>query len=224
MDVSAAQPTFLGVMMYRETGVMSEWLRQCLNKTSDFYEWIKEKTNTQEDRKTIKKWMMQYMYSCYQPNKKKDYDKPHKPTYENRKTDDPFLCFQQRLNKFLMENEPAIYNKIDYYKRYPVYREDKNIYKIYPDEFGNKNKKKVGKGKWCSMLSYDLVKMEVEYIKKCIHALPEDMKFWTIHDCICVKESDSLRVKEIMEQMSREMYGEDITLRLKRENTSEDYS
>ena len=74
------------------------------------------------------------------------------------------------------------------------------------------------------MLSYYLVKMEVEYIKRCIHSLPEDMKFWTIHDCICVKESDSLGVKEMMEQVSREMYGEDITLRLKRENTSEDYS
>lgn len=74
------------------------------------------------------------------------------------------------------------------------------------------------------MLSYDLVKMEVEYIQRCIHSLPEDMKFWTIHDCICVKESDSLRVKEIMEQVSREMYGEDITIRVKRENTSEEYS
>ena len=74
------------------------------------------------------------------------------------------------------------------------------------------------------MLSYDLVKMEVEYIQRCIHTLPEYMKFFTIHDCICVKESDSLRVKEIMEQVSREMYGEDITIRLKRENTSEDYT
>ena len=66
--------------------------------------------------------------------------------------------------------------------------------------------------------------MEVEDVTRSIHSLPEDMKFWTIHDCICVKESDSLRVKEIMEQVSREMYGEDITIRLKRENTSEDYS
>ena len=87
-----------------------------------------------------------------------------------------------------------------------------------------KKKKKVGQGKWCSNLSKDLVKMEIEYIKRCIHSLPEDMKFWTIHDCICVKESDSMEVKEIMEQVSREMFGEDITIRLKRENTSEDYS
>ena len=218
VDVSSAQPTFFGIMMYRETGVMSEWLRQCLNETCDFYEWIKKKTNTQEDRKTIKKWMMQYLYSCYQPNVKKDYGKPHKPTYEFRKTEDPFLCFQQRLNEFLKKEEPAIYNKIDWYKRNPVYREDKELYQHYVDDRGNKKQKKVGQGKWCSMLSYDLVKMEVEYIKRCI------MKFWTIHDCICVKEGDSKRVQAIMEQVSREMYGKEVTLGLKRENTSENNS
>ena len=90
--------------------------------------------------------------------------------------------------------------------------------------YGYDRKKKVGQGKWCSMLSYDLVKMEVEYIKKCLHSLPEDMKFFTIHDCICVSESNSMQTKAIMEQVSREMYGDDITIRLKRENTSEDYS
>lgn len=224
VDVSSAQPSFLGIMMYKETGVMSEWLRQCLSGDGDFYKWIKEKTNTQEDRKTIKKWMMQYMYSCYQPNKKRDYTGPHKPTYEFRKTDDPFLCFQQRLCEFLKKSEPAIYNKIDWYKRNPVFREDKDLYKSYEDEGGEKIKKKVGQGKWCSMLSYDLVKMEVEYIKRCIHALPEYMKFWTIHDCICVSEPNSVQTKAIMEKVSREMYGEEITLRLKRENTSEDFS
>ena len=74
------------------------------------------------------------------------------------------------------------------------------------------------------MLSYDLVKMEVDYIQRCIHTLPEDLKFFTIHDCICVKESDSLRVQGIMERVSQEMYGDDITIRVKRENTSEYYS
>ena len=224
VDISSAQPTFLGIMMYQMTGVKSEWLRQCISGDNDFYKWIKEKTDSKEDRKTIKKWMMQYMYSCYQPNKGKDYDKPHKPTYEFIETEDPFLCFQQRLDRFLKKNEPAIYKIIDWFKRHPEYREDKPLYRPYIDESGVKRKKKIGEGKWCSMLSYYLVKMEVEYIKRCIHSLPEDMKFWTIHDCICVKESDSMKVKEIMEQVSREMYGRDITLRLKRENISEDYS
>ena len=162
---------------------------------------------------------MQYMYSCYQAKKGKDYDKPHHPTYENKQTKDSYLCFQQRLNKFLKENELAIYCKIDYYKRHPEFRDDKTIYTVYKDETGKK-KKKSKDGKWCSRLSYDLVRMEVEYIKNCICALPQEMKFYTIHDCIAVKESDSMEVKSIMEKVSREVYGEDITLGIKRENTS----
>ena len=228
VDVSSAQPTFLGILMYRKTGVKTTWLKKCLE--GQFYEWIAEKTNsyntplTEEERNTIKKWMMQFMYSCYQPNKGKDYDKPHKPTYEFRKTDDPFLCFQQRLNRFLKKEEPDIYKMIDWFKRNPEYRKDKPLYQSYQDDQGKDRKKKTGSGKWCSELSKYLVKMEVEYIKNCLSRLPQDMKFWTIHDCICVKESDSLKVKEIMEQVSREMYGEDITIRVKRENTSEDDS
>ena len=226
VDVSSAQPTFLGILMYRKTGVKTTWLKKCLE--GQFYEWISEKTNsyntplTEEERNTIKKWMMQFMYSCYQPNKGKDYDKPHKPTYEFRKTDDPFLCFQQRLNRFLKKEEPDIYKMIDWFKRNPEYRKDKPLYQSYQDDQGKDRKKKTGSGKWCSELSKYLVKMEVEYIKNCLSRLPQDMKFWTIHDCICVKESDSLKVKEIMEQVSREMYG--VTIRLKRENTSEDCS
>ena len=226
VDVSSAQPTFLGILMYRKTGVKTTWLKKCLE--GQFYEWIAEETNsyntplTEEERNTIKKWMMQFMYSCYQPNKGKDYDKPHKPTYEFRKTDDPFLCFQQRLNRFLKKEEPDIYKMIDWFKRNPEYRKDKPLYQSYQDDQGKDRKKKTGSGKWCSELSKYLVKMEVEYIKNCLSRLPQDMKFWTIHDCICVKESDSLKVKEIMEQVSREMYG--VTIRLKRENTSEDYS
>lgn len=221
VDISNAQPTFLGIWIYQKSGLKTRWLKEALNGT--FYEWIKEETQTKEDRDTIKKWMMQYMYSCYQPNKDKDYDKPHKPTYEFRKTEDPFLCFQQRLVRFLRKNEPEIYKMIDWFKRNPEYREDKNLYKPYVDKSGKQKKKKVGKGKWCSMLSFYLVKMETEYIKKCLSRLPKDLKFWTIHDCICVKESDSLLVKSIMEEVSREMYG-GMTLRLKRENTSEEYS
>ena len=226
VDVSSAQPTFLGILMYRKTGVKTTWLEKCLE--GQFYEWIAEKTNTyntpltEEERNTTKKWMMQFMYSCYQPNKGKDYDKPHKPTYEFRKTDDPFLCFQQRLNRFLKKEEPDIYKMIDWFKRNPEYRKDKPLYQSYQDDQGKDRKKKTGSGKWCSELSKYLVKMEVEYIKNCLSRLPQDMKFWTIHDCICVSESNSLKVREIMEQVSREMYG--VTIRLKRENTSEDYS
>ena len=216
VDISSAQPTFLGLLVYKETGVVSEWLRQCLNGT--FYEWIKEKTNSTEERKTIKKGVMEFLYSCYKPGKK-----PKNKTKKSKKASSTPKSFPKRLKLFLEETEPDIFNRVAEYKRNPVFRKDKTIYKVYVDGSGM-HKKKVGEGGFCSMLSYDLVKEEVFYIKRCIHSLPEDMKCWTIHDCICVKESDSLKVKEIMEQVSREMYGEEITLMLKRENTSIDYS
>ena len=223
VDVSSAQPTFLGIMMYKETGVMSEWLRQCLG--GHFYDgWIKEITGCTEDRKTIKKLMMRYLYSCYQPHKKKDFQGEHTPGGGDWKKDGLYLGFQKKLNEYLKVNEPDIYNKIDYFKRHPEYREDKDYYSYSVDETGETQKKKEGKGKWCSQLSYFLVKEEVSFIKHCVRALPKDMKFFTIHDCICVKESNSMLVKSIMEKVSREMYGEEITLMLKRENTSEDYS
>lgn len=216
VDVSSAQPTFLGLYQYQKTGVVSEWLRHCL--AGDFYEWIRERTGAGEERATIKKWMMQYLYSCFQPNLKKDYKKEHKPTYEWKETNDPFLSFQQRLNRFLKEKEPAIYSKIEWHKRHPEYRDDKDNIRCYMDENGQK-RKKIGQGKWCSTLSYDLVKMEVEYIKDCIRALPKDLPFYTIHDCICVPESRSMEVQAIMEDVSRRKYG--LTIQLKRENTSE---
>ena len=46
------------------------------------------------------------------------------------------------------------------------------------------------------------------------------MKFFTIHDAICVKESDGLVVKTVMEQVSMEMYGEKISVKI--ENSSQD--
>ena len=63
-------------------------------------------------------------------------------------------------------------------------------------------------------------KTEVEFIKTCLARLPKDMKFFTIHDAICVKESDGDIVKAIMEQVSMEMYGEKISVKI--ENSSQD--
>lgn len=219
VDVSSAQPTFLGLYMCRTTGVVSEWLKQCL--AGSFYEWVKEQTNANADRDTIKKWMMRYLYACYQADKGKDY-----PNSKRRNTnggkDKAYVAFKKKLDKFLKENEPAIYKKIDWHKRNPVYREDKDSFMYYVDEMGNERKKKKGEGKWCSTLSCDLVGVEVEYIKKCIRALPQETLFYTIHDCICVPESKAIETRSIMEDVSREMFG--FTLKLKVENTSLNYS
>ena len=220
VDISSAQPTFLGIMIYKETGVMSEWLRQCLD--GNFYDgWIRDITGCTADRKTIKKLMMRYLYSCYQPHKNKDFKGEHTPKGGDWKKDALYLGFQKKLNEYLKVNEPDIYNKIDYFKRHPEYREDKDYYSYSVDETGEK-KLKQGKGQFCSMLSYYLVREEVDYIKHCIRALPEDLRFYTIHDCICVQESKSAETLLLMEQVSQQLYG--VTLKLKRENTSQDLS
>ena len=57
-------------------------------------------------------------------------------------------------------------------------------------------------------------KVEVEFIKTCLSRLPGTMEFYTIHDAICVKETDGEKVKEIMEKVSLEMYGERIGIKV----------
>ena len=61
-------------------------------------------------------------------------------------------------------------------------------------------------------------KVEVSYIQTCLSRLPQKVKFYTIHDAICVKESDGEMVKDTMEKVSLEMYGEKISVKV--ENTS----
>ena len=80
--------------------------------------------------------------------------------------------------------------------------------------------KKKRKGKWCSVLPVEMQKTEVEFIKTCLARLPKDMKFFTIHDAICVKESDGEIVKAVMEKVSQDLYGEKISVKI--ENSSTD--
>ena len=46
------------------------------------------------------------------------------------------------------------------------------------------------------------------------------MEFFTIHDAICVKESDGEIVKAVMEKVSQDLYGEKISVKI--ENSSQD--
>lgn len=48
------------------------------------------------------------------------------------------------------------------------------------------------------------------------------MKFYTIHDAICVKESDGMVVKTVMEQVSQEMYGEQISIKIEISSANKD--
>lgn len=185
VDVCSAQPTFLGLYIKDKEGVFTEWLQHCLS--GDFYKWIKKITATKVGRARVKEYVMHYLYSYDDATAEKAHAKEYKRGYWR---------FERKLNNYLEQNEPTIYNKIQWHKKNPEWDADKK--------------------KWRNTLSKDLVMKEVEYIKHCLSRLSDDVKFYTIHDCICCKQSDAELVKQKMEESSLELYG--LVIRLKIEN------
>lgn len=153
----------------------------------DFYKWIKKISGTKVNRSRVKEYVMHYLYS---------YDDKVADEAHNKEYKRGYWRFERKLNEYLQQYEPTIYKKVQWHKTHPEWDADKK--------------------KWRNSLSRDLVKMEVEYIKHCLSMLPTDVKFYTIHDCICCKQSDAEVVKHIMEQSSLELYG--LKIRLKVEN------
>lgn len=207
VDVSSAQPTLLGLKVKRDIGITTEWLRHCLN--GDFYEWMKKLTGVKVDRSVVKKYMMRYLFCCYGSNLSKTYEGEHIPP-DGKTYIKGYKKFEQKLTSYLKDNETAVYDIIEHHKRHPSWSE-----KSWTDSW-----RKRRKGKWCSVLPIEMQRVEVDYIKACLAMLPADMKFYTIHDAICVRESDGVKVKEAMEQVSMEMYGVKISVKI--ENTSTD--
>ena len=207
VDVSSSQPTLIGLKIKKDTGKTTEWLQHCLS--GDFYEWVKDLTGVKVERAKVKTYIMRYLFSCYCANLPKDFQGEYLP--EDGKTyKRGYRKFEQRLTAYIKDNEPEIYDLIEHHKRNPIWTE-----KVWTDSW-----KKKRKGKWCSLLPVLMQKTEVEYIKTCLARLPKDMKFYTIHDAICVKESDGETVKAVMEEVSMELYGEKISVKI--ENTSTD--
>lgn len=206
VDVSASQPTLIGLKVKKETGKTTEWLLQCLS-SGDFYKWVKKLTGTTVKRDKVKKYVMIFLYSCYGSNLPRDYQGEHlPPDYQECKKG--YKRFEQRLISYLKENEPEIYALIDAHKRNPVWSD-----KVWEDRFEKKHR-----GRWVSSLPVEMQKVEVDYVKTCLSRLPDDILFFTIHDAICVSESNGERVKEIMEKCSLELYGEKIAVKI--ENAS----
>lgn len=207
VDVSSSQPTLIGLKVKKDTGKTTEWLRHCLS--GDFYEWAKEITGVKVKRGQVKKYVMRYLFSCYGSGLSKDFQGEHLPP-DVKEYKKGYKKFEQKLTGYLKDNEPEIYNLIERHKRNPAWTD-----KTWTDQW-----KKKRKGKWCSTLPVEMQKTEVEYIKTCLSRLPKDMKFFTIHDAICVRESDGEAVKAAMEQVSQERYGEKISVKI--ENSSQE--
>lgn len=207
VDVSSSQPTLIGLKIKKDIGKTTEWLMHCLD--GDFYEWVKDLTGVKVERAKVKTYIMRYLFSCYGASLPKDFQGEHLPP-DIKEYKRGYKKFEQRLTAYIKANEPEIYNLIEHHKRNPVWTE-----KIWTDQW-----KKKRKGKWCSSLPVEMQKTEVEYIKTCLSRLPKEMKFFTIHDAICVRESDGNAVKSVMEKVSQELYGEKISIKI--ENSSPD--
>ena len=170
---------------------------------------MKDLTGVKVERAKVKTYIMRYLFSCYGASLPKDYQGEHLPP-DIKEYKRGYRKFEQKLTSYLKDNVPEVYNLIDHHKRNPVWTE-----KTWTD-----NWKKKRKGKWCSTLPVEMQKTEVEYIKTCLARLPADMRFYTIHDAICVRKSDGEAVKAVMEQVSMEMYGGKISIKI--ENSSTD--
>ncbi len=209
VDVSSSQPTLIGLKIKKDTDKTTVWLQHCLK--GDFYEWVKGITGVKVKRDQVKKYVMRYLFSCYGASLPKDFQGEHL-SLDRKEYKRGYKKFEQKLTAYIKDNEPEMYDLIEHHKRNPVWTE-----KTWTDRW-----KKKRKGKWCSILPVEMQKTEVEFIKTCLARLPKDMTFFTIHDAICCRESDGVMVKAVMEQVSQEMYGEKISIKIENSSTDKD--
>ena len=112
IDISSAQPTFLGLMLLnkdKEALKNSEWLKHCL--TGNFYEWLMGVVGCSVSRKTFKLLVMKYLYSTILVKSDKKYESA---TY----------IVSQKIDQYLKTNEPLIYEMI-YHSKLDGKREKK---------------------------------------------------------------------------------------------------
>lgn len=247
VDMSSLHPTLFGLMVKRENpDIKSQWVEHCLN--GDFYEWVidisgidaypierfiqeldknvggclsrwwdtgdnrlKEKAQKTSDlieelqkiddddphvqfRPIVKHWIMKLLFdSTKLSSAKKDGNTIYK-----------HFCHQ--FLTYLNENEPLLYEKLDWYRT----KENQIPSSKNPD-------KKV------SALPKMFRKEEVKYIKECLKNLDDKVRYlYTVHDCIGCLVSDAEIVKQVMEQVSVNMYGVKLGIKIEGE-TYKDY-
>lgn len=238
VDLSSLHPTLFGLHVKEECpDIKSKWIEHCLN--GDFYEWIVDITGIGkftaerlikelecivsvyiwrdgDDRKTmknkvakhkelieaiskiksddphvlfrpvVKQWMMEFLFSRFSMSST---EKPGDTIYKQ-------FCYN--LCKYLKEQEPYFYQKLEWF------RDKENLVP-----------KKRDQAKMTSQLPLILQKEEVKFIKKCLERLDPELKFlYTVHDCIGCLVSDGDRVKQIMEEVSMNMYGVKLKLKI----------
>ena len=221
VDISAAQPTMLGLLLReRYPNVKSAWLSHC--EKGDFYEWIGRmaigRGITPEERKVIKLLVMRLLYTAIRPTEKQDetpfwwylktYLKEKDASKRERLEDGGlFKTFDFIIMSYLKAEEPALYKLV-----YEARTNLKTVKRKKPTAAGRRTKKR-------NNLSIMMTEMEVKYIKACLKAIAPDVQsFYTIHDCIGCKASDAAKVKQAMLAVGKEMFG--ATLNVKLESSS----
>ena len=221
VDISAAQPTMLGLLLREQhRDVRSAWLEHC--EKGDFYEWIGQmvlgRGITKEERKVIKLMIMRMLYTPLKPTEKQDetpfwwylkkyLEEKDASKRENLGKGKLFKSFDFIVMSYLKAEEPALYKL--------VYEHRTNLKEV-------KRRKPTAKGKTTKKrnnLSINMTEMEVKYIKACLKAIAPDIKyFYTIHDCVGCKASDAEKVRQTMLAVGKEMF--DATLNIKLESSS----
>ena len=217
VDISAAQPTMLGLLLReRYPDIRSAWLEHC--EKGDFYEWIGSialgRKITPEERKVIKLLIMRMLYIAQKPTEKKDnasfetylkkYIKEKNPSKkENLGKGKLFKSFDFIVMNYMKAEEPALYKLV-----YDARTNLKEVKRKKPTAAGRRTKKR-------NNLSILMTEMEVKYIKACLKAIAPDVKyFYTIHDCIGCKASDAAKVKQAMLAVGKEMFGAALNVKL----------
>ena len=217
VDISAAQPTMLGLLLReRYPNVKSAWLSHC--EKGDFYEWIGRiaigRGITKDERQVIKTLVMRLLYTAQKPTEKQDetpfwwYLKTYlkeKDAGKRERLEDGglFKTFDFIIMSYLKAEEPALY-KLVYEHRTNL----KTVKRRKPTATGRTTKKR-------NNLSIFMTEMEVKYIKACLKAIAPKVKyFYTIHDCIGCKASDAAKVKEVMVAVGKEMFDANLNIKL----------
>ena len=217
VDVSAAQPTMLGLLLRdKHPDIKSAWVEHC--EKGDFYEWVGRmvlgRGITKEERQVIKTLVMRMLYTSLKPTEKKD-ETPFKwylkkylaetnPSKRERLEDGGlFRTFDFIIMSYLKANETELYKLV-----YDARTNLKEVKRKKPTAAGKRTKKR-------NNLSIMMTEMEVKYIKAVLKAIaPHIQYFYTIHDCIGCKASDAEKVKVAMLSVAKEMFGANLNIKL----------
>lgn len=217
VDVSAAQPTMLGLLLRdKHPDIKSAWVEHC--ERGDFYEWVGKlvlgRGITKEERQVIKTLVMRMLYTSLKPTEKQDetpfywylkkYLAETDPNKRERLEDGGlFRTFDFIIMTYLKANETELYKLV-----YEARTNLKEVKRKKPTAAGKRTKKR-------NNLSIMMTEMEVKYIKAVLKTIaPHIQHFYTIHDCIGCKASDAEKVKAAMLSVAKDMFGANLNIKL----------